>query len=179
MKTKLLTIGFTTILVSILMSSLAYASWSTLGTGYAVTSNMEGNEVESGTPLTIMAGTLDLTVKTVTFRWLAPPNGSGDCVLEETVTVNINGTIGYWDNGKPGRLRYAESTYVVFYQGEWKVEVIFHTSEGQTSIGYPIYVKGDQEIFSTPEMPLGTIGATVAMAAALGLFMIKRKRQQK
>ena len=178
MKAKLLTIGFSTVLVSILMCSVVYASWSTLGTGYAVTSNIEGTQVQLSTPVTITAGTLDSTVKAVTFRWLAPPNGNGDCLLDETVPVFTNGTIGQWNNGTQAEIRYAQSTYKV-YQGEWKVEVVFHTSEGETNIVYRIDVKDNHSFFHVPEIPLGTIGATVAMAAALGLFMIKKKRQPK
>lgn len=178
MKGKLLTIGFSTVLVSILMCSVVYASWSTLGTGYAVTSNIEGTEVQSGTPVTITAGTLYRTVTSVTFRWYGPPNGEGDCLLDETLPVFTTGTIGHWDNGTPARIRYAESTYKV-YQGEWKVQIVFHNSEGETNIVYRIDVKDNHSIFHVPEIPLGTIGATVAMAAALGLFMIKKKRQPK
>ena len=177
MKAKLLTIGFSTVLVSILMCSVVYASWSTLGTGYAVTSNIDGTPV-AGNPVTITAGTLDPTVKAVTFRWLAPPNGNGDCLLDETVPVFTNGTIGQWNNGTQAEIRYAQSTYKV-YQGEWKIQVVFHTSKGETNIVYRIDVKDNHSFFSIPEIPLGTIGATVAMAAALGLFMIKKKRQPK
>jgi hypothetical protein len=186
MKGKLLTIGFSTVLVSILMCTLVYASWSTLGTGYAVTSNINGTPV-AGNPVTIIAGTLDSTVKVVTFRWLAPPNGSGDCLLDETVPVYTNGTIGQWNNGTQAEIRYAQSTFKV-YQGEWIVQVIFHSFEGEAIaeksfridvIDSDLVATDTGTIFYTPELPLGTIGATVAMGAALGLFMIKKKRQQK
>ena len=186
MKTKLLTIGFSTVLISLLMCSLVYASWSTLGTGYAVTSNIDGTPV-AGNPVTITAGTLDPTVKAVTFRWLAPPNGNGDCLLDETVPVFTNGTIGHWDNATPAEIRYAQSTYKV-YQGEWKVQVIFHSSEGEVIAEKSFRIDVEDSglvptdtdtIFHVPELPIGTIGAAVAMVAALGLFTIKKKRQQK
>lgn len=186
MKGKLLTIGFSTVLVSILMCSVVYASWSTLGTGYAVTSNIDGTPV-AGNPVTIIAGTLDSTVETVTFRWLAPPNGSGECLLDETVPVYTDGTIGQWNNGTQSEIRYAQSTFKV-YQGEWKVQVIFHSSEGEAIAEKSFRIDVEDSglvptdtgtIFHTPELPIGTIGATVAMVAALGLFTIKKKRQQK
>jgi hypothetical protein len=186
MKAKLLTIGFSTVIVSILICSLVHASWSTLGTGYAVTSNINGTPV-AGNPVTIIAGTLDSTVKVVTFRWLAPPNGSGECLLDETVPVYTNGTIGQWNNGTQTEIRYAQSTYKV-YEGEWKVQVIFHSSEGEAIAEKTFRIDVEDNslvptdtgtIFHVPELPLGTIGATVAMAAALGLFMIKKKRQPK
>lgn len=178
MKGKLLTIGFSTVLISLLMCTVVYASWSTLETGYAVTSNIDETQVQLSTPVTITAGTLDSTVKAVTFRWYGPPNGNGDCLLDETVLVFTNGTIGHWDNGTPAEIRYAQSTYKL-YQGEWKVQIVFHTSEGETNIVYRIDVKDNHAFFHIPEIPLGTIGATVAMAAALGLFIIKKKRQPK
>lgn len=193
MKSKLLTIGLSTVIVSLLMCSLVYASWSTLETGYAVTSNWEGLQILSGTPVTLTAGTLDSTVASVTFRWFAPPDGSGDCLLNETVPVFTNGTIGYWENGTAAEIRYAESTYEV-YQGLWKVQIVFNNSEGESKLvlgnseGETIveqcYLLGARDYgsfptFQIPEIPLGTIGASVAMAAALGLFMIKKKRQQK
>ena len=194
MKSKLFTIGFSTILVSILMCTLAYATWTTLGTGYAVTTNMQGTPV-AGNPVTIIAGTLDPTVNEVTFKWYAPPNGAGEILLDETVTIYTDGTMGQWQNGTEAEIRYAQSTYKV-YAGEWKVEVIFHTSEGDITAEKTINVEDvegqslvgtdtdttfpgqhEETNFVIPEMPIGTIAATGAMVAALGLFAIRKKRQ--
>ena len=197
MKGKMLTLGFLTVIASLLLCSVVHASWSTLETGYAVTSNWTGLETEDGTPVTITAGTLDSTVTSVTFRWLAISDGNGDYLLEETVPVYTNGTIGQWKDGTPAEIRYADSTYTV-PQGFWIVQTLFINSEGDSSM-----VLGNSEgennivtqkclwvnamaiqsdynpVFQVPEIPIGTIGASVAMAAALGLFMIKKKRQQK
>lgn len=189
MKGKLLTIGFSTVIISLLMCSVVHASWSTLETGYAVTSNYQQFFIPSGTPVTITAGTLDSTVTSVTFRWLASPYESDDCLLDETVPVYTNGTIGHWNNGTPAEIWYADSTYVVS-QGVWKVEILFTNSEGETNTAELYYWLGvidydssfpvpEEPPFRVPEIALGTIGASVAMAAALGLFMIKKKRQQK
>jgi hypothetical protein len=197
MKAKLLTIGFSTVIVSLLLCSVVHASWSTLETGYAVTSNWTGMQTEEGTPVTITAGTLDSTVTSVTFRWLAISDGNGNYPLEETVPVYTNGTIGQWKDGTPAEIKYADSNHVVT-QGFWIVQVVFSNSEGDSSmvLGNP---EGENNIvtqkclwidsmamqsnynpvFQVPEIPLGTIGASVAMAAALGLFLIKKQRQQK
>ena len=186
MKRKILTIGFFTVLVSLLACSPVFASFATLGTGYAVSSNINGTPV-AGNPVTVIAATLDSTVKTVTFRWLAPPNGSGDCTLEETVAVYTDGTIGQWNNGTEAVIRYAQSIFKV-YAGEWKVEVIFHTSTGNIILEKTFRVDSANDglvptdtgsIFHAPELPLGTIGATVAMGAALGLFAVHKRRQKK
>jgi len=192
MKGKFLTIGFSVVLMSLLMCSVVNASWSSLEKGYAITSNWEGIQIQSGTPVRLTAGTLDSTVASVTFRWLGPPDGSGDCLLEETVAVYTNGTMGYWENGTAAEIRYAESTYEIS-QGLWKVQTIFSNSEGESTMVfgssegennvvercYWLGAKDYNLFFHVPEISLGTIGASVAMAAALGLFMIKQKRQQK
>jgi hypothetical protein len=189
MKVKLLTIGFSTVIVSLLMCSIVLASWSTLGTGYAVTSNWDGQQIESDTPVTITAGTLDSTVTSVTFRWLVFPDGSGDYLLEETVPVYTNGTIGQWKDGTPAEIQYANSTYVIS-RGFWVIQILFINSEGESNIvercywidaiGYDsLFPVPEESPFHVPEIQLGTIGASVAMAAALGLFMTKKKRQQK
>jgi hypothetical protein len=187
MKPKLLTIGFSIVLVSILLCNITYATWSTLETGYAVTSNMKGTPV-SNNPATVTAGTLDLTVNQITFIWYAPPNGTGEVILDETVSVSTNGTMGQWANGTEAEIRYAQSTFKV-YEGEWRVEVIFHASEGDVMAEKIIIVEDipDQSLYGTdtqttfviPELPIGTIAATGAMIAALALFMITKKRQQK
>jgi hypothetical protein len=192
MKAKLLTIGFSTVMMSLLICSLAYASWSALGTGYAVTSNMNVTPV-AGNPVTITAGTLDPTVDEITFRWHAPPNGNGEILLDETLPVYTNGTMEQWTNGTEAEIRYAQSTYKV-YEGAWKVQVIFHSSNGEITAekslsienvpGHSLIGTTDETTFSgqnfvIPELPLGTIAATGAMIAALGLFMIRKKRQQK
>lgn len=196
MKTKLLTIGFSTVLVSILMCSVVHASWSTLETGYAVTSNWEGQLTD--TPVTITAGTLDPTVTSVTFKWLALPNGNSECLFNETVPIFTNGTIGYWKNGTAAEIRYAESTYAID-QRFWIVQIFFNKGgssiplsnpAGETNtvklfswlnaIDYNSYSSPpENSVFQVPEIPLGSIGAAVAMTTALGLFMIKKKRQQK
>jgi hypothetical protein len=194
MKAKLLTIGFSAVIVSLLMCSLVHASWSTLKTGYAVTSNWEGKLTDS--PVTITAGTLDSTVTSVTFKWLAITDGSDDYLLDETVPVYTNGTIGYWKNGTAAEIRYAESTYVID-QRFWMVQILFSNSEGESNM-FLSNSEGENNdnvvkqfywvdatnydynpVFHVPEIALGTIGASVAVAAALGLFMIKKKRQQK
>jgi len=52
-----------------LFISAVYAPWSTLGTGYAITSNYHGEDVIPSTPVTVTAGTLDQNIVQVTFRW--------------------------------------------------------------------------------------------------------------
>jgi hypothetical protein len=176
MNERLLKIGLSMFIISFLMFSTVYAS----ETIYAVSSNVEGLEVLGGTPVTITASTLDSTVNSVTFRWVGPQDGIGDCSLEETVPVYTNGTLGYLNSETPAQIRYAESTYII-YEGKWKVEIIFQNSEGTSLIKelFAIGSKGTQPVFHTPEIPLGTIGATMAMALALGLFLIKKRKNQK
>jgi hypothetical protein len=185
MKAKLLTIGFSTITMSLLLCSVVFASWSTLETGYAITSDWTGMNAEGVTPVTMTVGTLDSAVTSVTFRWISITDGSGDCLLEETVPVYTNGTIGQWKDGTPAEIRYANNTCVVS-EAFWVVQIFFN-SEGENNVVNQKFfwvdaTNPDSEcppLFHTPEIPLGTIGASVAIVAAVGLFMMKKRRQQK
>lgn len=180
MKAKLLKIGFSIAIISALFFSTVYGSLSPLETKYVVTANVEGLEILGGTPVTITASTIDSTVNQITFRWFGPPDGSGDCALEETLPVYTNGTIGYLDDGTPALIRYAESTYII-YEGKWLVKVTFQNSEGITVTQElcAFGAKGTQPVFHLPEIPLGTVGATMATLFASVLFLIKKRKQQK
>jgi len=208
MKDKLLTIGFSTVLVSILMCSIVHADWSTLSsTGYAVTSNWDGQI--SNTPITVTAGTLDPTVTSVTFEWYAYPQRDDNLLFNETVPIYTNGTIGYWADGTSAEIRYANSTHPIDRRF-WTLQVFFNKEGNPKPLSNPVekpvtskvffWIDATGDCYSSfidnpeepapeensgetklvvPEIPLGTVSASVAMVAALGLFTIKKKRQQK
>ncbi|MCK4933932.1 hypothetical protein KAS06_04605, partial [Candidatus Bathyarchaeota archaeon] len=92
-KITLIIIFLTSFLVFV---NVVYAPWSTLGTGYAITSDYHGIDVFPGIPITITAGTLDPSVTQVTFRWHMPNDTAR---WEVTVPVSPNGTTGQWNNG--------------------------------------------------------------------------------
>ena len=82
-------------LVVVFLVSAVYAPWSTLGTGYAITSDYHGVDVFPGIPVTVTTGTLDASVVQVTFRWHMPNDTAR---WEETVAVSTNTTTGQWNS---------------------------------------------------------------------------------
>ena len=175
MKAKLLTLGLSIVVITLLISNVAYASWTTLETGFAVTSNISGPNTPQGTPVTITAGTLDPNVELITIRWSGP---SGEVYHEDMPSVYTNGTIGRYADGTTAEIKYAQSTYSPNMHGEWNVKVIFHNAKGGSNVAefsLPLDIHQNLPIFVIPETPFGTIGAVAAIALALGLFMTKRK----
>jgi len=169
-----------TVLFSIILSGIVFASWSSLGSGYAVTSNVHGTNAPFGMPVTVTAGTLDPSVTHVKFVWREPPNGNGAIRWEVVVPVFTNGTTGEWNHGGTAEIRYAESTQIPAVLGKWGVQARFQDSD---DIDVPscdvIKTKATSfnvSSFNTiPEMPMGTIGAAAAMVVALALFVTKKK----
>ena len=155
--------------------SAVYAPWSTLGTGYAITSDYHGIDVMPGTTITVTAGTLDASVVEVTFRWHMPNDTAR---WEETVAVSTNGTTGQWNNGTTALIRYAQSTRIPDVLGDWGVQAFFQDSTGREKSGLEDVIKIRATSFNVvPEIPLiGTIGATAAMFLGLGLYMTRRKK---
>ena len=169
--------ALTSVLLLILVSiGLVYAPWSTLGTGYAITSNYHGVNVPLFLDVTVTAGTLDSSVVQVTFRWHKPPDGNGPVEWEDVVPVFTNGTMGQWNNGTWAEIRYAKSTHAPNAAGDWGVQAFFQDSSGTEKSGVPNVVKIKATSFnSIPEIPLGTIGAAAAMIFAFAFFMTKKR----
>lgn len=176
MKTKL-TLVLMMLSIGLLASfTVVHAPWSTLGTGYAITSNYHGVDVPPLTPVTVTAGTLDSNVVQVTFRWHRPPDGNGPVAWEDVVPVWQNGTMGQWNNNSWALIWYAENTHAPDELGDWGVQAFFQDSEGNDRAGLPRVVKIKATSFnSVPEVPLGTIVVSLAMLGALGIFAIKKK----
>ena len=179
MKRKLFTsVIFIGILI-LIYSNPVYASLSNLGSGYAVTSNAEGVIVESGTPITVTAVTLDPNVSYVSFRWFGPPDGTGELLLDETIPIFRNGTMGKWNNGEESEIGYAESSFWGIH-GEMKVQVLFHDAMGSNCLAdfsETVMLRKTLKLLVVPEIPLGTIAAMVTMALALFSFFIMKRRQ--
>jgi len=153
--------------------TVVHAPWSTLGTGYAITSNYHGVDVPLGTNVIVTAGTLDSNVVNVTFRWHLP----NDTVSREvTVPIFTNGTTGEWNNGTTAEIRYAQDTHTPDVLGDWGVQAFFQDSTGKDRAGLEDVIKIKATSFNAvPEVPLGTIAVFLAMLGALGIFAIKKK----
>lgn len=180
--------ALTIMLISIstlVLVNIAYAPWSTLGTGYAITSNYHGVDVLPGIPITITAGTLDSNVVQITFRWHRPPDGNGDVAREVTVPVvtspypppNVPQEVGDYVNSTT--IWYAQDTWIPDPDeiGDWGVQAFFRDSIGTDKAGLEDVIKIRATSFNTiPEIPLGTIAATATMILALAFFMVKKKK---
>lgn len=176
MRRKHALIVLITALSVVILVNVAYAPWSTLGTGYAITSNYHGIDVPPGTPVTITAGTLDHSVTQVTFRWHFP-NGTA-AWADIVVPVSANGTQGAWNNGTVVDILYAQDTRIPTVMGDWGVQAFFQDSTGRTKAGVDDVVKTKATSFNTiPELPLiGTAGAVIAMLLGFGLFARRRRK---
>jgi len=156
-----------------IMSSV-YAPWSTLGTGYAITSNYHGKDAPLMATVTVTAGTLDPGVTQVTFRWHRPDD---TVVREVTVPVFTNGSSGQWNNGDTALIRYAIDSFKPDVLGDWGIQVFFRDSAGKQKAGLNNVIKIKAASFNVvPEIPLGTAAIVLSMFGALGILAIKKKR---
>lgn len=156
------------------MMSNAYAPWSTLGTGYTITSNYHGKDVPLMATVTVTAGTLDPSVTQVTFKW---HRTNDTLVREATVPVFTNGTSGQWNNGATAPIRYAIDSFRPDLAGDWGVQAFFRDSAGKSKAGVNNVIKIKATSFNViPEVPFGTAAILLSMLGALGVFAIKKKR---
>lgn len=139
-----------------------------LGGDYDVMTNFQGIIVPSGTTVTAWAGTTDPSVVAVTFHWKYP-NGT-------VLTTDVVGT--FTTEMYDGKTVYVfESTFTPAYVGDGSVQAHFQGEDGRTIHDVADVVAMRAVSFNTiPEIQLGTIGAAAAMIAALGLFVIKKRR---
>ena len=174
MKARFIVVAISIILGSLILCSAVHAPWTTLGTGYAITSNVHGIDILPGTSVTVTAGTLDPSVVNVTFRWHMP----NDTVRwEVSVPVWENGTKGTWNGGTEALIWYANNTQIPDVFGDWGVQAFFIGPGGTDRANLTDVLKIKATSFNTaPEIPFGTIAAAAAMFIAFGLFIIKKKR---
>lgn len=176
MKTKLTVLAL--VFIVLILIPVAHAPWSTLGTGYAITTNYHGVDVPPGFPITVTAGTLDSRVVNVTFRWHAPPDGDGPIEREVVVPVAPNGTEGKWNNGTEVPILYAQDIFAPDPDelGDWGIQAFFQDSEGTDRANLTDVIKIKAvSVNVVPEVPYGTIAILVAMFGALTIFAIKKK----
>lgn len=156
--------------------SVVYAPWSTLGTGYAVTSDYHGIDVWIGDPVNVTAGTLDANVYQVTFKWNAP-NGTEGVWIDVFTPLVTNSSTGTWNNGTTATIRYAWSVHRPDSLGDWGVKVLFQGPDGRTKENADEVVKIKATSFNVvPEVPFGTVAILTAMLGAITLFAVKKKR---
>lgn len=183
-------------LVTLGTSSVARAQWNAIGSGYAVTTDLNasadilGQASLIGSTVTATAGTTDSEVKEVEFRWLDP---SGNPVWADFVDVDgpyttpnvppgLPQKISDWAKNNPGvPVWYAFCTRTPNLPGDWAVQAHFYDpDDGARSLkgrNTDIITIPPPETFphAIPEVPLGTIVVLLSMFGALGIFAMKRK----
>lgn len=173
MKLKIVLIA--TFFVSLLIpTSLVHAyDWSgtSIDSGYAVTTDWHGVEVPLGTLVTARAGTTNLDVVEVKFRWLKPDKTEAwPPFLVTAYTEEL------W-NGQTVRVFINAQTPDEL--GDWGVQAVFYDGDG-TGVG-PIPDQPDKiairatSFFAVPEVPFGTIIIALSMFGTLSAFILKKR----
>ena len=146
------------------------SSWNS---GYSMTTNYQGITVPIGTEVTAYAGTVrpSSEVDRVVFRWLRP-NGSPAWI---SLALPLDQDGGTWD-GHP--IRYAENKLTINEVGNWGVQAIFY-KDSIPVITFPpnneLEAIRAASFFAVPEVPLGTITATLTMITTLAVIAVRKK----
>jgi hypothetical protein len=159
--------------IALIPNAMSVFDWTgtAISSGYAVTTDWHGEMVPLGEPVTAWAGTTDLSIEEVKFRWLYP-NGSDFVIVQVTSYIDEE-----W-NGLT--VREFNNTQTLNVIGDWGVQGLFYDDEGQgqgpiPEQPYPVAIRA-RSFFQVPEVYIGTIAAMLAMFAALGIIAIKKKR---
>jgi hypothetical protein len=177
MKMRIKYVGVTIAVFALIsLASMAYATFDWSGTsinsGYALTTDWHGMEVPLGEAVTAWAGTTDLSIEEVKFRWL---RHNGTEALMDVVTTY---TEEWWEGLY---VREFNATRVPDEVGDWGVQGVFYTEPASGHGGGPIPSQSlktairARSFFAVPEVPIGTMAVIIAMFGALSVFALKRK----
>lgn len=165
----------------------AYAAWSAINSGYAVTTDWHGETVPIGESVTAWAGTINSEVYQVEFLW---KNETEHIVFAENVTDLVNFTtpqvpsgvpdeIKKWAEDNPGyEIWYANNTQTPNAIGNWTVQTFFYASGGNLKGKDSDIIKIRATSLQTiPSIPiLGTAGALLTMLLGLTILLKRRKK---
>ncbi len=198
MKTKSAILAFTFISALILPLSLCaisqvradgYGSWSPIKTnGYAIITNYFGTNVSMGQGVTATAGTTNMDVYQIEFRWQDPNdavifddkiNVSGPLTTPDVPASNIPQQVTDWANENPGvTYLFAQDTQMPNSTGAWGVQALFYAPGGhlQGQGSDIVQIKAVSFVQVPENLVMATLGAAIALLLAVGLFR-KRKLQ--
>lgn len=169
-------------------SADGYQGWSPIkNTGYAVISNYQGMEVPPGQTVWVTAGTTNLSITNIVFRWHDPNNNT---VWEDNIPVqgpittpsvpgNVHQEVIDWANNNQGvAYLYAQSAHEPNIIGDWGVQAFFIGEGGKNVNGITNVIKIRSTSFNViPDLPIvGTAGALVTMFFGLSFFLHKKRR---
>jgi hypothetical protein len=175
------------ILIFCTVLNVAYAAWSAISSGYAVTTDWHGEIVPIGESVTAWAGTTNSEVYQVEFLW---KNETEQVVFAENVTDLVNFTtpqvpsgvpdeIKEWAEDNPGyEIWYANNTQIPNAIGNWTVQAFFYASGGNLKGKDSDIIKIRATSLQTiPSIPiLGTAGALLTMLLGLTILLKRRKK---
>jgi hypothetical protein len=188
----------TTIIVTSLLiigsTNLAHAQWSAISSGYGVTTDWHGQDAPIGVSVTATAGTTDMSVDKVEFRWL-DPEGNVEIAINVTVSDayitpatpadppdnwDLPDEIKEWATDNPDiPVKYAQNFQTLDEVGDWAVQAHFidtdHNPKSLRGRNTDIIAIRATSFNVVPEVPYGTIAILLSMFGALGLFAIRRK----
>lgn len=164
-----------------------FKGWSPIKTtGYAVISNFQGIDVSPGQEIVVTAGTTDLTITSIVFRWEDPNNNTvwednvpvSGPITTPTVPSNVHQEVIDWANTNTGvQYLYAQNTHTPNIIGDWGVHAYFIGSDGKPRAGLEDVVQIRSTSFNViPEAYLGTIGIVAAMLGAFGFFAFRKRK---
>lgn len=190
---KLRFAAFVTLFIGLLIlvnANVAHAQWSAISSGYAVTTDWHGKDTPIWELVTATAGTTDMNVDKVEFRWL---DSDGNVRESQEVLVmgpyktpavpdDVPQEIIDWADDHPGvDILYAQATHTDTPRevGDWAVQTNFiDTDENPKSLrgrNSDIIAIRATSFNAVPEVPFGTIAILLSMFGALGIFAMKRR----
>lgn len=164
------------LLLTIFLSSILAVSYAddffvpypgSLSSGYGITTDWHGVDVPIGSGVTAYIVTTDPLAVEVKIIWLTPEPNREDRWIEILDLDDDGGIYTYNDK----TVSYAISTErYPDLLGDWGVKAIFYDEAGEPCNEPPyndvLSIKATS-FFSTPEIPYGTLAATLSMIAAL------------
>jgi len=161
--------------------NIAQAPWSSLNSGYAITTNYFQMEVPPGTPVTAKAGfivknpsPLDPNVTWIQFIWHFP----NDTIARNESVYPPFSPDAFTNKSGTYTVYYLTDTYTPTVYGDWGVQAVFRGPGGRImglDTTDPAFSIKATSFNVVPEVPFGTIAVLVAMFGALGVFAIKKK----
>lgn len=183
-----LILPFSLFAVSQAKAANGYGSWSPIqNPGYAIITNYFGQNVPLGSSVIATAGTTDLTVYKIEFKW---HNATDGLIYDVNVTVsgplttpavppNVPKQVIWWAGNNTGiQYLYAQDAEIPNSAGDWGIQAFFYAPGGGIQgEGSDLIAIKATSFNVIPEVPIiGTAGAAIAMLLGLGLY---RKRKQK
>jgi len=158
-----------------LLISYANAGWSSLNSGYAVTTDYHGVEAFVETLITATAGTTDTNITNVTFVWKYP----NDTIAFEDADVPVWSNSTKYPDENGSLIYYALSSFAPTVEGEWGVQAYFKGAGGHlrgngTDI---IAIKATSNDIVIPETSIITAFGTLGVISIILTWLHDKRKK--